>query len=132
MDAIINQLKLKRTTHNPCQYKIHYNGNKMMVTRQRDDLEAPVDSMTEETYNTKGESPNDSNNTSVRVLGRRLAKGVSVPTFAAEMTHGPHGSTLQAIKITTGCLDLVMGIESGTEAQVMSIHVKEGDAGAIM
>jgi hypothetical protein len=106
-------------------------GNKVVVVRQRDDLEAPVDDMNEETDSAEGELPDDSDSTRARLLGGTLVKSVSVPTFVAETIHGPQGSTLRAIEIVTGCLDSVMEIENGAETQILMIHVIEGGAGTI-
>ena len=58
-------------------------------------------------------------------------KSISVPIFAAETIHGPQGSTLRAITTITGCVDVVMEIKSGAETQILMVHVKEVDAGAI-
>jgi hypothetical protein len=93
-DTIINQLKLKPTTHNTCLYTGYYKGNILVVVRQRDNIEAPIDDMHEETDSTKRESPNDSDSTRARLVWGRLVQSVSVPTFAAETIHEPEGSTL--------------------------------------
>ena len=39
---------------------------------------------------------------------------------------------LQAIEIVIGCVGVDMEIGSGAETKILTIHVKEGDAGAIM
>ena len=57
VDAIINQLKCKPTTHNLCRYIGCYKGNKVAVERQRDNPEAPVDDMNKETDGDKRELP---------------------------------------------------------------------------
>ena len=67
----------------------HCKGNKVVVTRQNDDLKASVDDMTEKTASAKGDSPNDSDSTRARLLGGRLTKSIPMPTFAAETIHGP-------------------------------------------
>ena len=72
----------------------YYKRNKVVVLRQRDDLKTPVDDMNEETDGAKRDSPDDSNRTRARSARGKLAKSVSVPTFAAETIHEPEGSTL--------------------------------------
>ena len=68
-DAIINQMKLKPITHNLYLYMGHYKGNKVLVIRQRDDLEVRVDDMNEETDSAKGELTDDSDSTRTSLLG---------------------------------------------------------------
>ena len=82
------------------------------MERKKIYLEAPLDAMNGETDSARGDFFGDSNSAETVVLGGRLAKSIHVPTFAAEMIHGPQGSTLQTIKIVTGCVDVVMDINS--------------------
>ena len=124
-DAIINQLKLRPTTHNPCMYTVYYKGNMVLVERQRDNLEmtllcpleakTSLDDTNKETNSAQGELYDDSDRTEEVVSGGRQTKNISVPIFAAETIHGPQGSTLQAIRIVTGCLEMDMVIKSGSE-----------------
>ena len=54
------------------------------MARQRDGLEVPMDDMNEEMDSAKGESSANSNRTGAVLLGGRLMKSVSVPTFTVE------------------------------------------------
>ena len=98
-----------------------------MVERQRDDLEAPLDDISDELDSSQGEIFDDNDRTYSVVSGGRPVKSASVPTFVAETIHGPQGNTLQAIEIVTRCLNMDMVIESGSETQILTAYVKEGD-----
>ena len=56
----------------------------MAVVRQRDDFEAPLDDINEETDSAYREFFDDSDSIEAVVLVGRLAKSVSVLTFVAE------------------------------------------------
>ena len=88
-NIIINQQKLRQTAHNMCLYTGYYKKNNMVVVRQRDDPEAPVDDLNEGTDSDKRKLPRDSNSTRVWLVRVKLMESVSVPTFAANMIHGP-------------------------------------------
>ena len=50
--------------------------------------------MNEETESADRELLGDSNSTRSRLAKGKLVKGVSVPTFVTQTTHGPEGITL--------------------------------------
>ena len=91
------------------------------MERKKIYLEAPLDAMNGETDSARGDFFGDSNSAETVVLGGRLAKSIHVPTFAAEIIHGPQDNILRAIEIITGCLDVDMVIESGAETQILTI-----------
>ena len=103
----------------------------MVVERQRDDIEVSLDDMNEEADSTHGELSDDSDSVEAVVSGGRLMKIISVPTFTAETLHGTQGSTLQAIHMVTGCLEMEMVIKSGAETHTVMAYAKEGDTETI-
>ena len=66
-DAIIDQLNVKLTTHNPFLHTGYYRRHKVVMVRQREDLKTPVDDMNEETENTDRKLLDGSDNIRARL-----------------------------------------------------------------
>ena len=80
--------------------------------------------MNEETESTDRTLLNGSDSTRARLVRGKLVKSVFVPICAAQMVHGPRGSTIQTLESVTGYADVIMELKSGTKMQNMTIHTK--------